>query len=213
MPIRQLIIFLRSWTSRCLRCSSFSDQAPSLNKFQPQTLYYTNPCRTQISSLYHFVEFPPFWALTSQLYSHLRVSYFIGWFGLKTNQGGFQLNCLIVAVILFGFGNSDIDSLCCFWDCIYFLLNDSFSFSFIFFIRWWPWYLWQGHQYETVSGFVCEAFGYIPRTGESIKVVLERENQEDDSEYAEAESDRQDHQERFQMFKLEVCSVFQVAEI
>ncbi|XVF03685.1 hypothetical protein REPUB_Repub05bG0014800 [Reevesia pubescens] len=38
------------------------------------------------------------------------------------------------------------------------------------------------HQYETVSGFVCEAFGYIPRTGESIKVVLEKENEEEDNE-------------------------------
>ncbi|GKV38379.1 hypothetical protein SLEP1_g46294 [Rubroshorea leprosula] len=28
------------------------------------------------------------------------------------------------------------------------------------------------HQYETVSGFVCEVFGYIPRADESIKVVL-----------------------------------------
>ncbi|XWS53980.1 hypothetical protein CRYUN_Cryun10bG0047900 [Craigia yunnanensis] len=47
------------------------------------------------------------------------------------------------------------------------------------------------HQYETVSGFVCEAFGYIPRTGESIKVVLEKENEEDDDddENSEAGSD------------------------
>ncbi|KAF5943305.1 hypothetical protein HYC85_020947 [Camellia sinensis] len=27
----------------------------------------------------------------------------------------------------------------------------------------------EGHQYETVSGFICEAFGYILRTGETIK--------------------------------------------
>ncbi|XP_019175592.1 PREDICTED: DUF21 domain-containing protein At1g55930, chloroplastic-like [Ipomoea nil] len=32
----------------------------------------------------------------------------------------------------------------------------------------------EDHQYETVSSFVCEAFGYIPRTGESIKVILVR---------------------------------------
>ncbi|KAJ0103187.1 hypothetical protein Patl1_04062 [Pistacia atlantica] len=36
-----------------------------------------------------------------------------------------------------------------------------------------------GHQYETVSGFICEVFGYIPRTGESMKVALEKENQEE----------------------------------
>lgn len=64
----------------------------------------------------------------------------------------------------------------------------------------------EGHQYETVSGFVCEAFGYIPRTGESIKVVLERENQEEDDEYTEAEPDRREHKERFEMFKLEILA-------
>lgn len=66
----------------------------------------------------------------------------------------------------------------------------------------------QGHQYETVSGFVCEAFGYIPRTGESIKVVLEKENQEEEDEYAEGESERKDHKEKetHQEFKLEVYS-------
>lgn len=64
----------------------------------------------------------------------------------------------------------------------------------------------EGHQYETVSGFVCETFGYIPRTGESIRVVLERENQEDDVEYTEAESDRQEQKERFQVFKLEILA-------
>ena len=44
-------------------------------------------------------------------------------------------------------------------------------------------------------------------------MVLERENQEDDVEYTEGESDREEHKERFQVFKLEVCSIFQVAEI
>lgn len=66
----------------------------------------------------------------------------------------------------------------------------------------------QGHQYETVSGFVCEAFGYIPRTGETIKVVLERENQEDHVNYDEHESDRQEGNEKTQLFKLEVCLIF-----
>lgn len=59
----------------------------------------------------------------------------------------------------------------------------------------------QGHQYETVSGFICEAFGYIPRTGESIKVVLEKANQEENDE---SKSDNQDQKEKNQIFKLEV---------
>lgn len=59
----------------------------------------------------------------------------------------------------------------------------------------------QGYQYETVSGFVCAAFGYIPRTGESIKVVLEKENREENDE---SKSDHQDQKEKFQIFKLEV---------
>lgn len=63
----------------------------------------------------------------------------------------------------------------------------------------------QGHQCETVSGFVCEAFGYIPRTGETIKVVLERASREDHGDYDVAESDRQDEKEKTQIFKLEVC--------
>lgn len=64
----------------------------------------------------------------------------------------------------------------------------------------------EGHQYETVSGFVCEAFGYIPRTGETIKVVLERENEEEHDEYKEAESDRADQNEKSQIFKLEILA-------
>ncbi|XP_051129138.1 putative DUF21 domain-containing protein At3g13070, chloroplastic isoform X2 [Andrographis paniculata] len=56
-------------------------------------------------------------------------------------------------------------------------------------------------QYETVSGFVCEAFGYIPRTGETIKVVLERANREE-----HGESDHQDETEKTQIFKLEILA-------
>lgn len=62
----------------------------------------------------------------------------------------------------------------------------------------------QGHQYETVSGFVCEAFGYIPRTGETIKVVLEKEIREDHGDYNVKDSDRQEENEKTQIFKLEV---------
>lgn len=54
----------------------------------------------------------------------------------------------------------------------------------------------QGHQYETVSGSVCEAFGYIPRTGETMKVVLERANREDHGDYNGVESERQDEKEK-----------------
>ncbi|GMH24376.1 hypothetical protein Nepgr_026219 [Nepenthes gracilis] len=64
----------------------------------------------------------------------------------------------------------------------------------------------EGHQYETVSGFICEAFGYIPRTGESVEVVLEKANQEEDDEYTEAESDRGVQKEKFQIFKLEILA-------
>lgn len=60
----------------------------------------------------------------------------------------------------------------------------------------------EGHQYETVSGFICEAFGYIPRSGESIKVVLEKANFEENSEYTDTESDRQDQKEKHQIYKL-----------
>ncbi|XP_073280776.1 putative DUF21 domain-containing protein At3g13070, chloroplastic [Primulina huaijiensis] len=64
----------------------------------------------------------------------------------------------------------------------------------------------EGHQYETVSGFVCEAFGYIPRTGETIQVILERANQEEQGDYSVTESDRQDENKKSQLFKLEILA-------
>ncbi|KAL8466169.1 hypothetical protein ACS0TY_035322 [Phlomoides rotata] len=64
----------------------------------------------------------------------------------------------------------------------------------------------QGHQYETVSGFVCKAFGYIPRTGETIKVIIERANQEDHGDYDGSESDHEDDKEKTQIFKLEILA-------
>lgn len=64
----------------------------------------------------------------------------------------------------------------------------------------------EGHQYETVSGFICEAFGYIPRTGESIKVAVEKENQEENDEHTENGSDRQDSKEKHQIYKLEILA-------
>ncbi|KAM6553852.1 hypothetical protein CsatB_014614 [Cannabis sativa] len=62
----------------------------------------------------------------------------------------------------------------------------------------------EGHQYETVSGFICEAFGYIPRTGESIKVVLENEIEEEEN--GESKPDHQDQKEKHQIFKLEILA-------
>ncbi|CAB4308537.1 unnamed protein product [Prunus armeniaca] len=63
----------------------------------------------------------------------------------------------------------------------------------------------EGHQYETVSGFICEAFGYIPRTGESIKVVLEKEIEEEIDESKsdnQDKKDKKDKKEKHQIFKL-----------
>ena len=65
-------------------------------------------------------------------------------------------------------------------------------------------YTLQAHQYETVSGFICETFGYIPKTGESINVVLEKAKREESSDYNEEESERHDEKNTHQAFKLEV---------
>ncbi|KAK2995635.1 hypothetical protein RJ640_013592 [Escallonia rubra] len=64
----------------------------------------------------------------------------------------------------------------------------------------------ESHQYETVSGFVCEAFGYIPRTGESIRVMLEKAKHDDNNDYNEAESDRQLQKDTHQTFRLEILA-------
>ncbi|GLT57577.1 hypothetical protein SLA2020_305420 [Shorea laevis] len=60
------------------------------------------------------------------------------------------------------------------------------------------------HQCEKVSGFVCEVFGYIPRVGESIIVVLKRVNQDDDDKHDEDGSSHQDVKERHQIYRLEI---------
>lgn len=66
----------------------------------------------------------------------------------------------------------------------------------------------QSHQYETVSGFICEAFGYIPRTGESVRVLLEKAKREDGDDYSESGSDRKEQKDKqkntHQIFRLEV---------
>ncbi|ESQ29869.1 hypothetical protein EUTSA_v10011303mg [Eutrema salsugineum] len=64
----------------------------------------------------------------------------------------------------------------------------------------------EGHQYETVSGFVCEAFGYIPKTGESVTVVLEKENWEEHNEQEEGKHERQDQKEKYQIYRLEILA-------
>ncbi|XP_024966096.1 putative DUF21 domain-containing protein At3g13070, chloroplastic [Cynara cardunculus var. scolymus] len=63
----------------------------------------------------------------------------------------------------------------------------------------------EDHQYETVSGFICEAFGYIPRTGESIKVIMKKANEEDGDE-SKQETDSHDEKDRCQTFKLEILA-------
>ncbi|CAM8891389.1 unnamed protein product [Rhodiola kirilowii] len=66
----------------------------------------------------------------------------------------------------------------------------------------------EGHQYETVSGFICESFGYIPRTGEVTKVILEKANREENDEYNKESSGRNHngHNERHHVYKLEVLA-------
>lgn len=67
------------------------------------------------------------------------------------------------------------------------------------------------YHYETVSGFICEAFGYIPRTGESIKVLM-RNVEEEGSDRREGDSDNlENRKEKFQKYRLEVqCSVLTI---
>ncbi|XP_013668257.1 putative DUF21 domain-containing protein At3g13070, chloroplastic [Brassica napus] len=65
----------------------------------------------------------------------------------------------------------------------------------------------EGIQYETVSGFVCEAFGYIPKTGESVKVVLEKENWEEDGEEEEGnKQEKQEQKEKHQIYRVEILA-------
>ncbi|KAJ8485434.1 hypothetical protein OPV22_017919 [Ensete ventricosum] len=62
----------------------------------------------------------------------------------------------------------------------------------------------EGHQYETVSGFICEVFGYIPEEGAKIVVVLEKANREENSEYRNKESDSPSRNERHQKYEIEI---------
>lgn len=62
----------------------------------------------------------------------------------------------------------------------------------------------EGHQYETVSGFVCESFGYIPEEGAKMLVILEKDYREGNGEFQEDSSDRQDDREKTQAYELEI---------
>ncbi|KAJ7513613.1 hypothetical protein O6H91_23G006700 [Diphasiastrum complanatum] len=63
------------------------------------------------------------------------------------------------------------------------------------------------YYYETVSGFICEAFGYIPRMGESITITLRKADTEDSSDHREGEPDHpDDHKGKLQSFKLEILA-------
>jgi CBS domain containing-hemolysin-like protein len=66
----------------------------------------------------------------------------------------------------------------------------------------------ESHQYETVSGFICEAFGYIPRTGESARVLLEKAKREENEDYTESDhNEPKDKQnDTHQIFKLEILA-------
>lgn len=64
----------------------------------------------------------------------------------------------------------------------------------------------EGHQYETVSGFICEAFGCIPRAGESIKVVLEKAKREDSNGYNTEDSHHKHDEEKYQVYRLEILA-------
>ncbi|KAL2629259.1 hypothetical protein R1flu_013945 [Riccia fluitans] len=62
------------------------------------------------------------------------------------------------------------------------------------------------YRYETVSGFVCEAFGYIPRTGESIHVALRKADIEDNQDRRDGEGDFQEKREKTQKYRLEILA-------
>ncbi|KAL3687311.1 hypothetical protein R1sor_013620 [Riccia sorocarpa] len=62
------------------------------------------------------------------------------------------------------------------------------------------------YRYETVSGFVCEAFGYIPRTGDSINLTLRKADAEDNQDRRDGEADIQEKREKIQKFRLEILA-------
>lgn len=65
----------------------------------------------------------------------------------------------------------------------------------------------QGHQYETVSGFICESFGCIPNKGSKIKVKLEKSIEEENDDDAEFRHQNNKETEKHQIFEIEVILV------
>ncbi|KAG0612674.1 hypothetical protein M758_6G044900 [Ceratodon purpureus] len=67
------------------------------------------------------------------------------------------------------------------------------------------------NHYETVSGFICEAFGYIPRTGESTKITLRKADAEEERRDGEHQGEHQEERrekdkEKFQKYRLEILA-------
>nr|KAJ0208010.1 hypothetical protein LSAT_V11C500281750 [Lactuca sativa] len=56
-----------------------------------------------------------------------------------------------------------------------------------------------------LGGFVCGAFGYIPRTGESIKLVLDKEEEHDEYNTKDDQNQNQNQREKKkkQVFQIE----------
>ncbi|XP_078430117.1 putative DUF21 domain-containing protein At3g13070, chloroplastic [Wolffia australiana] len=62
----------------------------------------------------------------------------------------------------------------------------------------------EGHQYETVSGFICQAYGCIPNTGDRVQVILERVERQEEEDYAKSDAEQPDEKEKTQTFELEI---------
>eukprot|EP00252_Welwitschia_mirabilis_P022246 TRINITY_DN5976_c0_g2_i1.p1 TRINITY_DN5976_c0_g2~~TRINITY_DN5976_c0_g2_i1.p1 ORF type:complete len:762 (+),score=150.73 TRINITY_DN5976_c0_g2_i1:161-2446(+) len=61
-------------------------------------------------------------------------------------------------------------------------------------------------SYETVSGYICEAFGYIPRTGESMSVALQKEPDDNNNGFKEEDDHHEEQRAKYQKYKLEILS-------
>ncbi|KAH9606633.1 hypothetical protein KSS87_013069 [Heliosperma pusillum] len=62
----------------------------------------------------------------------------------------------------------------------------------------------EGHQYETVSGFLCETFGCIPRAGESVNIVLDKVEREENNRDKTGDPHLTKSNEKYQTYKLEI---------
>ncbi|XP_074285103.1 DUF21 domain-containing protein At1g55930, chloroplastic-like isoform X1 [Silene latifolia] len=61
----------------------------------------------------------------------------------------------------------------------------------------------EDHQYETVSGFLCETFGCIPRAGESVNIVLDKVEREESNRDKTGDPHHTQSKEKYQTYKLE----------